>query len=85
MRLVYLVPLQPALAGAAIGGVAYAAPFGNTGVDGTPGALLAFIGAIASVAGLALAMQPSIDHTTLKTLNALTFMAASLTAIAAYF
>jgi hypothetical protein len=85
MRINYLFVLVPAVVGVALGLVAYFAPFGTTGVDGTPGALLALIGAIATTAGAALAMAPSVCGRWLSTLHALLFVAAALTAVAASF
>ncbi|WP_173934324.1 hypothetical protein [Chelativorans sp. Marseille-P2723] len=83
MRIGYLFALVPAIAGVVLGAIAYLRP--ETGVDGTPGALLAMVGAAATVIGGFLAMLPAISGRLLKTLIFLTGLAAFLTAIAAWF
>jgi len=83
MRIAYLLVLLPALVGAALGGMAYFQP--ETGVDGTPGALLALVGAAASAIGAILLMLPSTSGGIRTLLKLLTGLAALLTAIAAWF
>lgn len=85
MRIQYLAPFVLALLGVMLGAIAYFGPSGNTGVDGTPGALLALIGAAAATMGAAIAMLVAVGHRWLLTLNILILLAAALTALAAYF
>lgn len=83
MRMSYTLVLLPALLGAVLGAIAYFVP--NTGVDGTPGALLALIGAGAVTLGALLALMPSINGWVLGVLNVLLGLGTVLTAAAAYF
>ena len=83
MRTSYALVLLPALVGAVLGAIAYFSP--DTGVDGTPGALLALIGALAVTLGALLAMVPSVRGWALGLLNFLLGLGALLTTAAAYF
>jgi len=83
MRLSYLLVLLPALVAALLGGMAYIRP--DSGVDGTGGALLALIGAAAVAVGAALAMLPGVRGWLRGLLDALLFIGAALTALAAWF
>lgn len=83
MRRRYAAVSLPAIVGAVLAGVAYFVP--NTGVDGTVGALLALIGAVAVAVGSLLAMSGSVRGGFLTTLNILLGIGAILTATAAYF
>jgi quinoprotein glucose dehydrogenase len=85
MRTPYALVLAPALAGVVLAGIAYFAPGTNTGVDGTPGALLALIGAVAVTLGALLSMTPAVQGLGLRLLNFLLGLGALLTATAAYF
>lgn len=85
MRIFYIAALIASLVGVALGFVAYAAPLGNTGVDGTPGALLALIGAVATAAGTVLVLVPAVRHRLAGVFHVLAAIAAGLTALAAYF
>lgn len=72
-----------ALAGVGLAGYAWAAE--GTGVTGTPGALLALIGALATLSGLAiLATAQPIGHSR-RLVVGVAFLAALLTALAAWF
>lgn len=81
MRLSYLLAFLPALVGTMLGGVAYMQP--GSGVDGTVGALLALIGAAAVTLGSLLAMLPGLRGVLRGLLDALLFLGAALTALAA--
>lgn len=83
MRIPYILAFLPALGGAALAVIAYFSP--NTGVDGTPGALLALLGAAAATLGALLAMMEAVRGKVRILLNTLTGLAAALTALAAYF
>ena len=85
MRTAYGFVLLPALVGVVLAAVAYFALNGNTGVSGTPGALLALIGAVSVTLGAFIAMMPRVRGWFLKLLNALLGLGALLTAAAAYF
>ncbi len=86
MRIFYVAAFLASLVGVALGLVAYAAPFDNTGVNGTPGALLALVGALATAAGtLVVILFPAARHRLSSILNVLVPLAAALTALAAYF
>lgn len=85
MRASYALVVVPALVGVALGAVAYFAPFGATGVEGTPGALLALIGAVAVTLGGLLAMASGPRSRWRGLLNALIALGAALTALAAWF
>ena len=85
MRKTYVIALIPALVAVVFGVIAYFAPMGNTGVDGSIGALLALVGASATAIGALLAMLPALRGGLLVLLNVLMFLAAALTAVAAYF
>jgi peptidoglycan/LPS O-acetylase OafA/YrhL len=85
MRTSYALVLLPALAGLALGAIAYFGPNGNTGVDGTPGALLALIGAAAVTLGALLAMRPAVRGWSLGLLNFVLALGLVLVAAAAYF
>lgn len=83
MHIGYLFALLPAIAGVVLGAIAYLQP--ETGVAGTPGALLALAGAAATAIGAALAMLPSVSGSLRNILIFLTGLAAFLTAVAAWF
>lgn len=85
MRTRYALGFLPAFAGAVLGAIAYLAPNGNTGVDGTPGALLALIGAAAVTLGAIFAIAPALRGWLFGALNILLLLGALLTAVAAYF
>ena len=79
----YAAVAVPALAGAVIAAIAYLAP--NTGVDGTVGALLALVGAVAVTLGSLIAMTDAVGGGLRVTLDVLLGVGALLTALAAYF
>lgn len=82
MRYAFLLAaVLPALVGAVLGGIAYFAP--ETGVAGTPGALLALVGAVAVTLG-ALAI-PRLGGGWRGLFLALCVAGALLTAAAAWF
>lgn len=83
MRTRYLMAFIPAACGAVLGGIAYWGA--NTGVDGTAGALLAFVGAVAVAAGSLLALFLAPRARLLGGLDALLLLGALLTALAAWF
>ena len=83
MRRRYAGVALPALVGAVLAGLAYFTP--NTGVDGTIGALLALIGALAVTLGALLAMVPAVRGGWLTGLDILLGIGALLTATAGYF
>lgn len=78
---VYIFVLILALVGVALGAYAYFAP--ETGVEGTGGALLALVGALAVSLGALLAIQTRGGW--LVSLNFLIGLASLLTVIAAWF
>jgi hypothetical protein len=80
-RWAYALVAAPAALGAVLGALAY---FGaDTGVDGTGGALLALIGAVAVTAGALVGMAP-LSRGVRVTLNVLLVLGTVLTAIAAW-
>ncbi|KGF70602.1 hypothetical protein LL06_04380 [Hoeflea sp. BAL378] len=82
----FLTSLLLAVIGLVLALIAYAAPFGNTGVDGSLGALLALVGAAVTTAGAALLMFGSASsHRFGSLLIGLLVLAATLTAIASFF
>lgn len=81
----YIAALVLSIFGVVFAGVAYFAPFENTGVDGTIGALLALIGATATAVGLLLILTIVLSTLWRRALLALIALAAILTAVAAYF
>lgn len=83
MRIQYVFALVPAAFGSALGG--YACYASSTGVTGTAGAILALIGALAATTGSALGLAIRMSRWIARTIDVLTFLAALLTAIAAYF
>lgn len=85
MKLLYLLALLLALVGTLFAGIAYLAPFGNTGVDGSLGALLALVGTAASAGGIVIVLTTSLGRPLLITLYGLIILAAILTSVAAYF
>ena len=85
MRTYFFIPLAPAVIGLILALIAYAAPLGNTGVNGSTGALLALLGALATAAGIVIVMMPSVRHRVWGSLNILVLLGAGLTAVAAYF
>jgi hypothetical protein len=84
-RIFYLVALVLSIIGVVFSGIAYFAPFGNTGVDGSIGALLALVGAVATAAGIVIGLATKIHGPLLTALNILVIVAAILTSLAAYF
>lgn len=82
----FLVPLVPSAIGVLLALNALAAPFGNTGVDGTLGAWLAFIGAVFVALSilLILSLAPAQGRWRLAA-TLLALLAAILTGIAAFF
>lgn len=85
MRASYVLVLVPALVGTVLGLNAYFGPFDTTGVEGTPGALLALIGAVAVTLGTLLAMGSRPRSGWRSLLNVLMALGAVLTALAAWF
>ncbi len=85
VRIFYLVALVLSIVGVVFSGIAYFAPFGNTGVDGSIGALLALVGAVASAACIVIGLATRVHGPWLTALNILVIVAAILTAVAAYF
>lgn len=83
MRTSYALVLLPSLVGVALGGFAYFVP--ATGVNGTIGALLALLGAVAVALAAALAMMPAVRGGVLTLLDVLIALGAVLTALAAFF
>lgn len=83
MQIPYLAALLPALIGIALAAIAYGAPLGNTGVDGSLGALLTLLGAFATSLG-SLLLLVGFDRWR-RTLTALIVIVAALTAVAAAF
>lgn len=83
MRNAHLFSLVPAAVGVLLGAIAYLGS--ETGVDGTPGALLALIGAVAVSIGNLLAMSARLGGGMRWTLDALIGLGAFLTAVAAWF
>lgn len=81
----YLLVFVPALVGAALAAIAYFAPIGITGVEGTAGALLALVGAGAVTLGALLAMAPGLRGWPRGLLDVLLFVGAALTSLAAWF
>lgn len=71
------------LVGVLLALIAYAAPFGNTGVDGSIGALLALIGAGTVALGAGLLVLGKLPHRPVWI--AILVLAAVLTSVAAYF
>ena len=64
---------------------AYAAPFGNTGVDGSLGALLALVGAVFTAIGAGLMLLKPLSRRSASVLIGVLVLAAVLTAVAGYF
>jgi quinoprotein glucose dehydrogenase len=83
MRISYVLVLAPAVVGAVLGGIAYVRH--GSGVDGTAGALLALIGALAVTGGALLAMLPRLAGWFRVLLDILLALGAALTAVAAWF
>ncbi|WP_176559456.1 hypothetical protein [Rubellimicrobium roseum] len=83
MRLSYLLVLLPATVSAVLGGAAYIRP--DSGVDGTGGALLALAGAVAVAVGALIALTAVLRGALRGVLDALLFLGAALTAVAAWF
>lgn len=83
MRFSLLFALLSALTGVVLGGIAWWKP--ESGVDGTPGALLALAGAVFVAIGVLLALTWQLSASLGPVLNALTGLGAALTAIAAWF
>jgi len=85
MRILDLAALLFAVIGLVLAATAYFGPLGNTGVDGSIGALLALIGTVAATAGIVVTMLRPLPHRVRSLLTALVVLAAGLTALAAYF
>ncbi|MCF6370681.1 hypothetical protein [Rhizobium halophilum] len=85
MRITYNAALLPSLVALVLAVIAYAAPFENTGVNGSIGALLALIGAVATVAGTVLVMVLRVGRRLWVSLNLILLIGAGLTTVAAYF
>lgn len=85
MRTAYILIFLPALAGVVLGAISYFAPNAPSGVEGTPGALLALIGAAAVALGALLGMLSAVRGWGLRLLNILLGIGALLTATASYF
>jgi quinoprotein glucose dehydrogenase len=82
MRWTYAFVAVPALIGAALGALAY---FGEgTGVNGTGGALVAFLGALGVGVGALLALPQGLPRWWRTTLDVLIALGALLTAFAAW-
>lgn len=78
----YWLVAAPAAVGAALGALAY---FGeDTGVDGTAGALIALVGAVAVFAGALLALSGPQSRGWRTTLDVLLALGSVLTAFAAW-
>jgi hypothetical protein len=77
----YALVAAPAALGAVLGGLAYFGP--DTGVNGTGGALLAFLGAVAVTVAALVCMMP-LPRGLRITLNVLLALGAVLTAFAAW-
>lgn len=85
MYKIYFAALFPSALGAVLALIALMAPFGNTGVDGTLGAFLAFTGTVATSLSIILIMARPLSRRWFITLNVLAMLAAMLTAIAGFF
>ncbi len=85
MRATYALVVIPALVGVVLGAIAYFAPFGATGVEGTSGALLALLGAVAVTLGGLLASRMDRRSGWRGALQVLLALGAALTALAAWF
>ncbi|MFU8863882.1 MAG: hypothetical protein ACNA7O_08195 [Rhodobacterales bacterium] len=81
----HISSIIPAVVGASIALIAFIAPFGNTGVDGTLGAGLVVLGSVAVTAMIGVMAIYPLTRGWFVTLGALALLAASLTAIAAFF
>ena len=81
----YFATIFLALVGIVFAGIACFAPLGNTGVDGSLGALLALIGTVATALGAGLLAFASLSPRWRTLLLVLSVTAAVLTAIAGYF
>lgn len=75
----------PAAVGAIIALLAFIAPFGNTGVDGTLGAGLAVLGSVAVTAMIGVMAASPRTRGWFLTLSVLAALVALLTALAAFF
>lgn len=85
MRQLLALPLLAAFLGLVMAVVAFAAPFGNTGVDGTLGAGLAVLGALATTLLIAVLMTRRAGRRWAVILHGFGLLAALLTAVAALF
>jgi hypothetical protein len=83
MQTRYLATVFFSFAGILPAVFAYTAPFGNNGVDGSIGALLALIGAVITASGAGLLALGKLPHR--PVLIAFLVLAAMLTAVAGYF
>ena len=85
MRILHLAALLFSAIGLLLAITAYFGPLGNTGVDGSIGALLALVGTVATTAGIAIAMSRPPGHRAGTALSVLVVAAAGLTAVAGFF
>jgi len=85
MQIRFLPSLFLSLSGLVLAVGAYAAPFGNTGVDGSIGALLALIGATFTAAGAGFLLLKTPPLRSTSVLRGVLVLAAVLTAVAGYF
>jgi hypothetical protein len=81
----YTLVFVPALSGTALGAIAYLGPFGTTGVEGTPGALLALVGAGAVALDAVVAIATGVRGWMGGLLDLLLGSGSALTALAAWF
>ncbi len=79
------ITIVPALVGATVALIAFFAPLGNTGVDGTLGAGLAVAGSIATTVLIGVMVARPLSRGWFVTLTILAMIVALLTAIAAFF
>ncbi|MGF7158775.1 hypothetical protein FHS85_000385 [Rhodoligotrophos appendicifer] len=81
----FLASLLFSVIGLGLALAAYAAPLGNTGVDGSLGALLALIGAGVTAAGTGLLVLGVMPNRGVLVFVFVLLLAAGLTAVAAWF
>ncbi|MFD1911792.1 hypothetical protein [Halodurantibacterium flavum] len=85
MRTAYVFAILFSALGVMLALIALAAPFGNTGVDGTLGAGLALLGSVATTMLIAIFIMSGLTRGWFIALNSLAMLAAFLTALAAFF
>jgi len=85
MRIGHLAIAVLALCGVVLAFLAYTAPFGTTGVDGSIGALLALIGAVVTTFGATLLALDKLSGRKRVFLIVFLVFTAGLTAVAGYF